>query len=94
MTVDGRPVGGWLPHERLPVAATLSAYTAGVAFQGFEEHLWGAVTVGRRADLVWLERDPTLVDARTWPNLAVLGTWCGGRRTWDGALPSTRRRRA
>jgi hypothetical protein len=82
-TADAAPADGWLPHERLPVAAALSAYTQGVAYQAFEETLWGAVSVGRRADLVWLDADPTAVPAREWRALAVRGTWLAGRRTWD-----------
>jgi predicted amidohydrolase YtcJ len=85
-TRDGVPEDGWLPHERLPVGSALSAYTQGVAYQAFEEDAWGSVTVGRRADLVWLDRDPTTTEPATWPGIAVRGTWLAGRRTWDGQL--------
>jgi predicted amidohydrolase YtcJ len=80
-TAEGRPPGGWVPAERLPVAAALAAYSQGVAYQAFEEHLWGTVAVGRRADLVWLDGDPTAVDPGAWADLAVRGTWLAGRRT-------------
>jgi predicted amidohydrolase YtcJ len=80
-TADGRPAGGWVPQQRLPVGAALSAYSQGVAFQAFEEHLWGTVTVGRRADLVWLDRDPTTAEPASWPDIGVRGTWLGARRT-------------
>ena len=83
-TKDGVPAGGWLPHQRLPVGSALSAYTQGVAYQAFEEDRWGSVTVGRRADLVWLDRDPTTADPAGWPRIAVRGTWLAGRRTWAG----------
>jgi len=81
-TPGGEPAGGWVPDERLPPAAALAAYTSGVAHQAFEEADWGRVTVGRRADLVWLDADPLGVDAQGWPDIAVHGTWLGGRRTW------------
>jgi predicted amidohydrolase YtcJ len=81
-TSHGVPAGGWLPHERLPVGSAFSAYTQGVAYQAFEEEAWGSVTVGRRADLVWLDRDPTTSDPATWPATGVRGTWLAGRRTW------------
>ena len=86
-TDAGVPAGGWLGHERLPVAAALAAYTQGVAFQAFEEASWGAVTPGRRADLVWLEADPSVTDPSDWPGLDVRGTWLAGRRTWTGGHP-------
>jgi predicted amidohydrolase YtcJ len=82
-TPDGVPAGGWLPHQRLPVGSAFSAYTQGVAYQAFEEDVWGSVTVGRRADLVWLDRDPTTSDPAGWPGIAVRATWLAGRRTWS-----------
>jgi predicted amidohydrolase YtcJ len=80
-TRSGQPAGGWLPHQRLPVAAALSAYTLGTAFQAFEDHLWGTVVPGKRADLVWLSADPHDVAPADWPELAVRGTWLAGERT-------------
>lgn len=80
-TADGRPLGGWLAHERLPAASALSAYTIATAYQAFEEHRRGTIAVGKRADLVWLGADPLTLPAQDWPGLAVLDTWLGGRRT-------------
>ncbi len=82
-TPDGVPTGGWVPDECLPVPAALSAYTQGVAYQAFEEAAWGTVSVGRRADLVWLSADPTTTAPLAWPGIGVRGTWLLGRRTWD-----------
>ncbi|OGO59186.1 MAG: hypothetical protein A2V85_14190 [Chloroflexi bacterium RBG_16_72_14] len=56
-TVDGRPEGGWLPAERLPVADALEAYTAGSAYAAFTEHRRGRLAPGMDADLVVLDRD-------------------------------------
>ena len=56
-TVDGRPEGGWLPAERLPVADALEAYTAGSAYAAFTEHRRGRLAQGMDADLVVLDRD-------------------------------------
>jgi predicted amidohydrolase YtcJ len=77
----GEPPGGWLPDERLAPAAILDAATVGVAYQAFAEDDRGTLEVGRRADLVWVEADPHAVEPGVWGDLAVLGTWCGGRRT-------------
>ncbi|CAN5438896.1 amidohydrolase [soil metagenome] len=78
---SGHPPEGWLPEQRLTPGEVLSAYTAGTAFQAFEEHSWGTLAVGRRADLVWVEADPHEVAPERWADLAVRGTWMGGRRT-------------
>jgi hypothetical protein len=83
-TTAGAPPGGWVPQERLAPAAALAAYTSGVAYQAFEQDRWGLVSVGRRADLVVLDRDPLTVPAADWPGIRVLGTWLGGRATMVG----------
>ena len=81
-TADGNPPGGWTPHERLDPVQALAAYSAGVAYQAFEDDAWGRVRVGARADLVALARDPLEVEPLRWDGLAVTGTWLGGRRTF------------
>jgi hypothetical protein len=83
-TPEGEPDGGWVPGERLPPEAALAAYSTGVAFQAFEQDRWGTVAVGRRADLVALDRDPLAVAPADWPDLRVLATWLGGRPTYRG----------
>ena len=84
-TAGGEPPEGWLPHERLAPETAFSAYTAGSAYQSFEEGQRGLLTVGARADLVWLARDPFATPAREWPAVAVRGTWLGGKRTAGAA---------
>lgn len=79
-TADGEPSDGWLPHERILLEEALRAYTAGTAYQGFDDDA-GVLRVGARADLVWLAADPTAVPPAELPDLPVLGTWCSGRRT-------------
>jgi predicted amidohydrolase YtcJ len=80
-TPAGDPDGGWLPAERISAATALAAYSAGVAYQAFEEHRWGVLRPGMRADLIHLAADPTIVPARDLRDLPVLGTWLAGTRT-------------
>jgi hypothetical protein len=80
-TPGGDPDGGWLPAERITAAQALAAYSAGVAYQGFEEHQWGVLRPGMRADLVHLAADPAVIPARELRDLPVLGTWLAGTRT-------------
>ena len=80
-TPAGSPDSGWLPAERITAAEALAAYSAGVAYQAFEEHQWGLLRPGMRADLVHLAADPTAVPARELRDLPVLGTWLAGTRT-------------
>ena len=80
-TPAGDPDGGWLPAERITAATALAAYSAGVAHQAFEEHRWGVLRPGMRADLIHLAADPAAVPARDLRDLPVLGTWLAGTRT-------------
>jgi predicted amidohydrolase YtcJ len=81
-TSVGHPAGGWTPYERLEPAQGLAAYSAGVAYQAFEEDSWGVLAPGYRADLVTLDADPLTVPGLGWAGLRVTGTWLAGRRTF------------
>jgi predicted amidohydrolase YtcJ len=50
--LDGTPVGGWEPQERLPIDDCLRAYTVGSAYAEFEEPLKGTLAPGMYADIV------------------------------------------
>ena len=76
---DGKPDGGWLPEERLPIAQALAAYTAGTAYQGFEDDMGGVIAEGRRADLCALSDDISAMAGLEVADVAVAGTWTGGR---------------
>ncbi len=76
---DGWPESGWLPEERLPIEQALAAYTAGTAYQGFEDETGGAIVVGKRADLCALSADISAIAGREVSEVAVTGTWTGGR---------------
>jgi len=79
-TPEGRPSGGWLPHERLTVEEALTAYTAGVAYQASEDDR-GTLEVGHHADIVLLDRDVLTGPAEVVHEARVLGTWTSGRPT-------------
>jgi predicted amidohydrolase YtcJ len=79
--LDSAPGAGWLPDERITVQEAIEAYSSGVAYQAFEQHLWGRIQPGTRADLVWLESDPRMVSAHELPGVEVRGTWLAGHRT-------------
>jgi predicted amidohydrolase YtcJ len=83
-TPEGRPDGGWLPEQRLPVEVALAAASAGVAYQAREEHAWGILREGMRADLVVLAEDPTAIPPDELAGLPVLATWSGGREVHRG----------
>jgi predicted amidohydrolase YtcJ len=56
-TPDGRPAGGWLPHERLSLADALEGYTSSSAWAAHEDLVKGTLEPGMLADVVILDRD-------------------------------------
>ncbi|MGL4174864.1 MAG: amidohydrolase [Dermatophilaceae bacterium] len=79
-TEHGLPAGGWTPHERLTLAAALTAYTAGTAHQAGRAA--GTLRPGHDADLVRLDRDPfTVAEPHELGRVRVTHTWCRGQLT-------------
>ena len=56
-TLEGKPVGGFVPEQRLTLRESLNAYTFGAAFAEFAEHEKGSLTAGMLADVVVWDRD-------------------------------------
>jgi predicted amidohydrolase YtcJ len=56
-TIDGANPDGWVPDQKITVAAAVAAYTANSAYASFLEEHVGTLEVGKYADLVVLERD-------------------------------------
>lgn len=74
----GEPVGGWLPEERIPILQAIHAYTAGSAYQAFDDDA-GALRVAARADLVVLDRDITSIAGDEIADAVVDETWVAGK---------------
>lgn len=71
------PVGGWTPHEKLPVDEAFRCYTAGTAYQAFRDA--GRLEAGCDADFAVLSRDPRALDQpRDLDTLRVISTWVAG----------------
>jgi hypothetical protein len=83
-TPDGRPADGWLPDERVPIAQALRAYSAGTAFQAYDDRA-GELSVGRRADFCVLDADITQMAGREISDVGVRQTWVAGRLVHDAS---------
>lgn len=77
----GEPVDGWLPEERMPILEAIRAYTAGSAFQAFDDDA-GSLAVGSRADLVLVDTDITAVPGGEVAGATVDETWLNGARVF------------
>jgi predicted amidohydrolase YtcJ len=82
-TRDGRPAGGWLPHERLALDDALAAYTSGSAWAAHEEASKGTLEPGMLADVVVLDRDLFEVPASAIVSTSVQATIVGGRLVYE-----------
>ena len=80
----GEPSSGWTPDERLPIAQALGAYTAGSAYQAFDDDA-GALEVGQRADFCVLETDITVMSGREIGDVSVVRTYLGGVHAVQGS---------
>lgn len=77
-TANGEPVGGWTPEERVPLLQAIAAYTAGTAYQAFEELDRGTLTPGAWADFAVLAADLTAIDGDEARDVAVDQTMLAG----------------
>jgi len=82
-TPDGRPAGGWLPQERLPLEEALAGYTSGSAWAAHQNRTKGTLEPGMLADVVVLDRDLFATPAAEIPNSRVQVTIVGGRVVYE-----------
>jgi predicted amidohydrolase YtcJ len=82
-TRDGRPAGGWLPHERLSLADALAAYTSGSAWAACEDRIKGTLDPGMLADVVVLDRDLVTTPPSEIVAASVQTTILGGQLVYD-----------
>lgn len=68
--------------ERISVEEALRAVTLDAAYQYGEENEKGSITVGKRADLVLLDRDITTSRHEDIAGIRVVGTWKDGKRIY------------
>ena len=66
--------------ERISASDALRAVTLDAAYQYGEENEKGSITVGKRADLVLLDRDITTSRHEDIAGIRVVGTWKDGKR--------------
>jgi predicted amidohydrolase YtcJ len=76
--LEGLPLGGWQPQERLTMVEALAGFTADAAFANRREGDIGRLAEGYRADFVVLDADPSAIDALAVPKLVVRSTWVDG----------------
>ena len=79
MSENGKPV---LPEEGIERLEALRMYTDTAAAASFAEQVRGSITVGKAADLVVLNNDPTRVNAAEIKSIKVEMTIIDGEIVW------------
>jgi predicted amidohydrolase YtcJ len=69
--------------EALAIGDVIDAYTINAAFASRQEKTTGSLEVGKRADLVVLDRDITAIDPATIDDTEVLATWIDGKLVYE-----------
>ena len=87
---DGTPPAGWLPDQRVSVDVALRSMTSGPAYAAFQEHMLGAITVGRAADFTVLSGDPYATAPDSLNTLRVLRTIVAGKTVWQKQVAASR----
>lgn len=78
-TLDGAHPEGWVPAQKISVEEALRAYTMGSARAGFADAEVGSLYMGKRADLIVLDRDPFHLDPARLKDVQVDLTMMDGR---------------
>jgi len=82
-TLDGKHPNGWLPEQKLTVDEAVRACTVGSAYAEFAEKVKGAITPGKLADLVMLDRDLYQINPSEIDKARVLLTVMDGQVVWE-----------
>jgi predicted amidohydrolase YtcJ len=61
-TLDGKHPQGWVPEQKISVDEAVRAYTYGSAYAEFADKVKGAITPGKVADVVLIDRDIYKID--------------------------------
>ena len=72
--------------ERIPLTTAVDAYTINAAFAMKQDTNTGSLEVGKRADLVVLDRDIFSVDPYTIADTIVIATYLDGRLVYTAPL--------
>jgi len=75
----------FFPEQAMTRREALLSYTRWAAYAAFEEQVKGTLAVGKYADLVVLNRDPTTLLPQEWPALRVLMTIVSGKIAWEAS---------
>ena len=71
------------PSQAISVGTALKMHSINGAYASFEEKVKGSIAVGKLADLVLLDRDPTVSEPESVKGIKVMMTMVGGKVVWQ-----------
>ena len=80
--LDGQPVGGWRPQEKVSFEQALAGFTRGAAYASFAEGKIGSLEPGHHADFILVDRDVGKAEPGELARSQVLETWVDGKKVW------------
>jgi predicted amidohydrolase YtcJ len=81
---EGKPKGGWFPHQRLHLPEVLAGYTRTAAFAAFMEDRIGTLEAGKLADLTLMQHDLRKIPPPEVLHTQVVATVLGGKVIYEG----------
>lgn len=76
---SGQPPGGWRPSEALTLPQAFAAFTTGAAYAAHAEDRMGALTPGKWADFIVVDRDPFAIAPGDLWKVEVQETFVAGK---------------
>jgi len=73
----------WGPSQKISVEEAIKVGTINGAYASFEENIKGSLEVGKLADLVILDKNPTIVDPMTIIDIPIQRTMVGGKWSYE-----------
>jgi hypothetical protein len=78
-TLEGTPVGGWNPRERINLKQAIHGYTLDAAYAGFREKTEGSIEAGKLADIIVASQNLFEIPVTKIHETKVLYTIVGGK---------------
>lgn len=82
MRPEGRPIGGFIPSEKISIIEAWRAYTSGAAYAAFQESVLGQLAPGYWADFILLDENPLKLKSRKILRTQVRATFVAGHQAF------------